>query len=179
MAVTEMEAALPVQSIPVRVQVFADEGTTDEVKLSRAVTMMLTVLKSRRKWAQQAAQLEPIDGKPGDCLFMPPACLMDLDEMSRGIAKLWRLALGELTHPETGKTFLHCWLEFEDAAVSVSNLKNGYPLYAKARAEYYSDNGLVGKPMYVSSRSLRVAGRRLGVGSDLAKWLGGQWEKRQ
>jgi hypothetical protein len=96
---------------------------------------------------------------------------MDLDEMDRFIAKRWKLALGRLTSPVDGSAFLHCWLELDEAVVSVSNLKNGYPAYVKGRADYYRDNQLMGEPAYVSVRSLRAAGRRLGAGPALAKWL--------
>lgn len=151
--------------------VYAEPGSETSLTLEKALAVMMVILQANGRWVRYALAHEATDGKPGDCLFVPPACLMDLDERDAGIAKQWKLALGQLTNPDDGSAFLHCWLEFVDAAVSVSNLKHGYPAYARTKRDYYRVNGLIGEPSYVSVRALRVAGRRLGAGPALAKWL--------
>jgi hypothetical protein len=171
MAAVANQVAAVSKQIQVRARVFADEGSEESLMLHKALGVMLVVLKSGRRWVRYAAAHESVDGKPGDCLFLPPACLMDLDEADASIAKQWRLAVGRLTNPDDGSLFTHCWLEFGEAAVSVSNLKNGYPAYARTRSDYYRFNGVVGDPVFISARSLRVTGRRLNGGPDLAKWI--------
>lgn len=169
--------ATAVRSITVRFKqkVFA---TTEIEKHEQQVELdkIVSVLLSGSRWTLFAAAHESVDGKPGDCLFLPPAVLLDLDDKDRREARRWRLALGRLTEPDSGEPFLHCWLEVCDTVVSVSNLRRGYPAYATARRAYYEKNGLVGEVDYVSARSLRYAARRLGGGSALAKWLAGRSE---
>jgi hypothetical protein len=138
--------------------------------LRAAIWAAVAVLEAKGPWVSLARQYVMTNG-PGDCLYLPPAWLLDLDEHDRSAARRWRLMRGRLVHAESGHGFDHVWLEAGDVVVSVSNLRLGYPIYAMRRGTYYTRNRVQGVPVAVSTRRLRAAARRLGIGPGLARWL--------
>lgn len=138
--------------------------------LRAAIWAAVAVLEAKGPWVSLARQYVMTNG-PGDCLYLPPAWLLDLDEHHRSAARRWRLMRGRLVHAESGHGFDHVWLEAGDVVVSVSNLRLGYPIYAMRRGTYYTRNRVQGVPVAVSTRRLRAAARRLGIGPGLARWL--------
>jgi hypothetical protein len=138
--------------------------------LRAAIWAAAAVLEANGRWVSLARQYV-MSRELGDCLYLPPAWLLDLDEENRAAARRWRLMRGRLLHPESGHGFDHVWLEVGDVVVSVSNLRNNYPVYAHRRGTYYERNRVQGVPVAVSTRRLRAAARRLGIGPDLARWL--------
>jgi hypothetical protein len=123
------------------------------------------------RWVEEALAWVPPPDAPGDCFYVPPACLLDMDATDRAAARRWRLAIGRLRTPDSGGRFIHCWLELGDAVVSVSNLRNGYPPYANDRERYYALNDVRDTPARISARGLRARALRWGLGPTLARWL--------
>ena len=138
--------------------------------LRAAIWAAAAVLEANGRWLSLARRYV-MTHEPGDCLYVPPAWLLDFDETDRAAARSWELKRGRLVNPDTGQVFDHLWLEVGDVVVSVSNLRNGYPVYAIRRDAYYARNRVQGEPVGVSTRRLRAAARRLGLGPDLARWL--------
>ena len=138
--------------------------------LRAAIWTAAAVLETNGPWLSLARQ-HVMTHEPGDCLYVPPAWLLDFDETDRAAARRWQLKRGRLMSPDTCQVFDHVWLEVGDVVVSVSNLRNGYPIYAIHRDAYYARNRVQGEPLAVSTRRLRAAARRLGIGPDLARWL--------
>ena len=143
---------------------------------SVAIAAAVKTIEDNGHWVRFARAHRPNDGNPGDCLYVPPACLLDMDEASRQVARRWRLVAGVLTEPE-GDPLFHTWLEYEGQVVSVSNLRNGYPAYVMDGETYYAHNGLQSSLARISARSLRAAARRTGGGNPLARWIRERWAR--
>lgn len=161
---------------PIRCQVQVEPEDDKPWQLRAAMLLGVAVLETHGRWIRRALAHVMTDA-PGDCLYVPPGWLLDLDEKDREVARHWELVAGWLTHPDNGRGFAHAWLEREDLVLSVSNLKNGYPVYAMRRPVYYRKNGLQGTPARISSRKLRKAARQLGLGPELARWINGHLPK--
>jgi len=138
--------------------------------LRAAITLTVDVLQANGPWLRLARAYVMTDA-PGDCLYVPPAWLLDLDEHDRATSRRWRLMRGTLTEPASGRWFEHAWIEGHGIVVSVSNLRIGFPAYVMTRETYYARNGVRGTPFALSSRSLRVMARQLGLGPEFARWL--------
>ena len=105
--------------------------------LRAAIWAAAAVLEANGRWLSLARRYV-MTHEPGDCLYVPPAWLLDFDETDRAAARSWELKRGRLVNPDTGQVFDHLWLEVGDVVVSVSNLRNGYPVYAIRRDAYYA-----------------------------------------
>ncbi len=138
--------------------------------LRAAMTLAVDVLQANGPWLRRARAYQMTDAA-GDCLYVPPAWLLDLDERDHGTARRWRLMRGTLTAPERGHEFEHAWIEGHGLVVSVSNLRNGYPAYCMTRETYYARNGVRGEPIGLSVRRLRVVARQRGISPEFARWL--------
>ena len=147
-----------------------DAEETRAWHLRAAIWAAAAVLEANGRWLSLARRYV-MTHEPGDCLYVPPAWLLDFDETDRAAARSWQLKRGRLVNPDTCQVFDHLWLEVGEVVVSVSNLRNGYPAYAIRRDAYYARNRVQGEPVGVSTRRLRAAARRLGIGPDLARWL--------
>ena len=151
--------------------VYAEEGAPEAPALRAALGEMLAVLDGRGPWVRLARAYVQPPNAPGDCFYVPPACLLDLDERDRRAARRWALAVGTLTHPETRHRFVHCWPERDGAVVSVSNLTQGYPAYANLASRYYQTNGATGHIALIRARALRTRARAASLGGALARWI--------
>jgi hypothetical protein len=165
---------------PFSYRIDAEPGEQRPWVLRAALWQAVAVLEANGPWVRLARSLVMTDA-PGDCLYMTPAWLLDFDAANRREARRWRLMRGRLTNRETGKPFDHAWLEVEgaDVVVSVSNLRNGYPAYAVRRERYYTRNGLQEPTAGVTTRRLRVAALKRGLGPALARWLHEQLAERE
>ena len=141
---------------------------------SLAVAVAVKTIEENGRWVRYARAHRPFDGNPGDCLYVPPACLLDFDEAAKRAARRWRLAVGVLTTPE-GDPLFHTWLEYFGQVVSVSNLRIGYPAYVMEAERYYEQNGLQSEVLRLSPRSMRGAARHTGGGNALARWIRQRW----
>lgn len=141
---------------------------------SLAVAVGVRAIEDNGRWVRYARAHRPIDGNPGDCLYVPPACLLDFDEAAKPAARRWRLGVGVLTTPD-GEPLFHTWLEYSGQVVSVSNLRSGSPAYVMEAERYYEQNGLRSEVLRLSPRSLRVAARRTNGGNPLARWIRERW----
>jgi hypothetical protein len=152
---------------------YADASTPRPWALRAALEVAVGVLEANGPWVR-LARAYVMTHSPGDCLYVPPAWLLDLDDRDRAAARAWRLMRGTLIPPESSQSLEHCWLEVNGIVVSVSNLGNGYPAYVMGRDDYYRRNKVTGEPVGLSPRTLRVAARQRGLGPELARWLHAQ-----
>jgi hypothetical protein len=153
--------------------VIAEAGSLEERRLRDALDLIASRIAVPGPWVSLAlAYAQPAEA-PGDCYYVPPACLLDLDRLDGRVARTWALHVGWLTHPDDDRPFQHCWLQTADLVVSVSNLKQGYPAYAMTRCEYERRNRIRGVARVISARALRIAAARQSLGPSLARWIAG------
>ena len=86
--------------------------------LRAAMTLAVDVLQANGPWLRLARAYVMTDAA-GDCLYVPPAWLLDLDEHDRGTARRWRLMRGTLTEPASGHEFEHAGIEGHGLVVIV------------------------------------------------------------
>jgi hypothetical protein len=158
---------------PVNGVVIAEAGSREERRLRGALDVITSRIALPGPWVSLALAYEPPAEAPGDCYYVPPACLLDLDLLDGPAARGWALHVGWLTHLDDDRPFQHCWLQTADLVVSVSNLRRGYPAYAMTRGEYERRNRIRGLPRVISARALRIAAARQSLGPSLARWIAG------
>lgn len=154
-------------------------GVSTSDRASRALRFAASMMAGECPWYVSAKQYVMTPGSPGDCLFVPPAVLLDIDERYKSVAGPWALRVAVFEHPDTQLPFVHCWLVCGDIAVSISGQNVGRPMIAVAERDYLGFNRCLQGPVRITRRRLRAKARKWNIGNALAKWISGHVDAEQ
>ena len=154
--------------------VLPGKETAERPRAEKALRFAASIMVCEFPWYVSSQQFVMLPNAPGNCLYVPPAVLLDIDDSFRESAKQWSLQIAVFDHPNTGAPFTHCWLSYRDIAVSVSGLDAGRPLIAVPTDSYLRMNRCQNGPVRITRRRLRAQALALGISPGLARWISGR-----